>query len=293
MKIDVVMPTYNSNKWHFKYVLKRLRNEFNVNKFIVIDKFSNDGSDRIIREYFPEAVIVRTRANLAYARYIGIKLVETEWFLFNDDDAIVLPGASRLAERFMRIKKVGALELGTFGLNPTNKVLINKVYVDKTPTLLLKRKTSNLTWNEVVKNGIIYLTRGFTFSTLIRTEAVMDYVPNPYMGAFEDYDITQHIINRGYAWILIDQPLVLHVGWYTNSYLRGIKVQMTKALWHGSSVKYANIPRKFLFIHSISRIFSSTMKMIANKEIGDVYYLIWHLVLIPSMFQNKYVEINR
>jgi hypothetical protein len=69
----------------------------------------------------------------------------------------------------MRIKKVGALELRT---------------------LLFKRKTSNLILNEVVKNGLIYLTRGFTFSTFIRTDAVKDYVPNPYMGAFEDYVIT-------------------------------------------------------------------------------------------------------
>jgi len=293
MKTDVVMPTYNSNKWYFKYVLRRLRNEFNINKFIVIDKFSNDGTDKVIREYFPDAVIIKTHVNLAYARYIGIKLVETEWFLFNDDDAIVLPGASRIVERFMRIKKVGALELGTFGLNSTNKVLINKVYVDKAPTLLFKRKTNNLTLNEVVKNGLIYLTRGFTFSTFIRTDAVKDYVPNPYMGAFEDYVITQHIINRGYAWILVDEPLVLHVGWYTNNYLQGIKVQIMKALWHGSSVKYANIPRKLLFIHSISRLISSTREIIANKDISSVYYLTWHLFLIPSMLQNKYVEINR
>jgi glycosyltransferase involved in cell wall biosynthesis len=292
MKVDVVMPTYNSNKWYFKHVLRRLREEFDVNNFIVVDKFSRDGTDKVVKEYFPDAIIIRSHANLAYARYLGIKLVETEWLLFNDDDAIVLPGASSIVGKLVKVSKIGAIELGTFGLKPTNHVVMN-VDVRKKPTLMLKRRLVDLTSKDVVKCGLMHLARGFLFSTLIKLEAIKDWKPHPCLGAFEDYVITQRVLSKGFEWVLIDEPLVLHTGWYTKSHISGIKVQAMKALWHGSSVRFTGIPRELLFLQCISRIFSSLKNLIKGKGMDPIYYLSWNLFFMVSVFQQKHAEISR
>jgi glycosyltransferase involved in cell wall biosynthesis len=292
MKVDIVMPTYNSNRWYFRLVLRRLREEFNVNNFIVVDKFSRDGTTKVVKEYFPGAIIIRSHANLAYARYLGIRLVETEWFLFNDDDAIVLPGTSSVVEKLVKISKIGAIELGTFGLKPTNCIVIN-VEAIKKPTLMLKRKLVDLTPKDVVKSGLMHLARGFLFSTLIRLEAIKDWRPHPRLGAFEDYVITQHVLSKGFKWMLVDEPLVLHTGWYAKSNFSSIKVQAVKALWHGSSVRYIGIPRKLLFLQCISRIFGSLKDLVKGKGMDSINYLTWNFIFLISMFQQKYVEISR
>jgi glycosyltransferase involved in cell wall biosynthesis len=286
------MPTYNSNRWHFRHVLRRLSEEFDVNNFIVVDKFSRDGTDRVVKEYFPGAIIIRSHANLAYARYLGIRLVETEWFLFNDDDAMVLPGASSVVEKLVKASKIGAIELGTFGLKPTNHVVIN-VEALKKPTLMLKRRLADLTLKDVVKGGLMHLARGFLFSTLIKLEAIKDWKPHPRLGAFDDYVITQHVLSKGFKWVLVDEPLVLHTGWYTKSNFSSIKVQAMKALWHGSSVRYIDIPRKLLFLQCISRIFSLPKNLLKGKGMDFINYLLWNLFFMFSMFQQKYYEIDR
>ncbi len=298
MKIDVVMPTYNSNKWYFKYVLRRLKEEIRVNKLIVIDKFSSDGTISVIREYFPDALIIQTRANLAYARYIGIKLVETEWFLFNDDDAIIIPGAVRRAKKLMQIGKIGAIELGTFGLKASNSIHLTTIPNDEKPILFIKKSIHDVTIDDAMFKGLMYLTRGFTFSTFVRKDIVIDWKPHPNLGAFEDYSLTQHIINKGYLWVLIDEPLVFHVGWYAKDYLTGTYNQIRKALWHSSSLRYVDIPHKMILTHSLARIISSLKNMVINTlrkrgTLEPILDLTWHLAFIISMPISNYAEIKR
>jgi hypothetical protein len=90
----------------------------------------------------------------------------------------VLPGASSVVEKLVKLSKVGAIELGTFGLKPTNHVVI-KVEALKKPTLMLKRRLVDLTSKDIVKGGLMHLARGFLFSTFIKLEAIKDWKPHP------------------------------------------------------------------------------------------------------------------
>jgi glycosyltransferase involved in cell wall biosynthesis len=85
--IDVIMCTYNSRRRGLlSVVLESIKNYVPVNRLIVIDKHSNDGTVELVKQYFQNnSFIVRTNVNIAYARYMGIKLVETEWFAFIDE----------------------------------------------------------------------------------------------------------------------------------------------------------------------------------------------------------------
>ncbi len=144
----------------------------------------------------------------------------------------------------------------------------------------------------------MYLTRGFTFSTLVRKDIVVDWKPHPNLGAFEDYSLTQHIINKGYLWVLVDEPLVFHVGRYAEDYLTSIYNQVKKALWHSSSLRYIDIPHRLMLIYSLIRIISSLKNMginvlRKNRTIEPILDLIWYLAFTISMPISKYAEIKR
>jgi glycosyltransferase involved in cell wall biosynthesis len=104
--IDVIMCTYNSRRRGLlSFVLESIKNYVPVNRLIVIDKHSNDGTVELVKQYFQNnSFIVRTNVNIAYARYMGIKLVETEWFAFIDDDAIILPSCGKLSQNILAPK---------------------------------------------------------------------------------------------------------------------------------------------------------------------------------------------
>jgi glycosyltransferase involved in cell wall biosynthesis len=88
-KIDVVMPTWNSSKPYFEQVIKFIKDNVPVHKFVVVDRFSKDGTLDVIKKYFPDAVIIQTNANLAIARKIGILHTDCEFIGFIDDDVFI------------------------------------------------------------------------------------------------------------------------------------------------------------------------------------------------------------
>lgn len=91
--IDVVMCTWNSNQPYFEKCLKSVKREVPVHHFIVVDRFSRDGTVNVIKKYF-EPTVVYSNENLAKARMIGINLVDTEYFAFVDDDMELPKGCS-------------------------------------------------------------------------------------------------------------------------------------------------------------------------------------------------------
>lgn len=107
MKIDVVMLTRNSNKPWFRRVLNAIYENIPVHCFIVVDGCSMDGTIDAIKSVFKEKVkVLRTHTSLGGARYLGMKLVDTEWFAFIDSDVEILEGWFDEAKNFMSHKKI-------------------------------------------------------------------------------------------------------------------------------------------------------------------------------------------
>jgi glycosyltransferase involved in cell wall biosynthesis len=88
-KIDVIMPTWNSNRPFFKRVIELIKCYVPVHKFIIVDRYSTDGTLEVIKEYFPNAIIIQTNSNLALARKIGIRYADCEIISFIDDDVFI------------------------------------------------------------------------------------------------------------------------------------------------------------------------------------------------------------
>ena len=289
MKIDVVMCTYNSNKRVFPLVLEGIRRAIPLNRLIVVDRHSRDGTVETIKKYFPDALIIRSNANLAYARHIGIRYVETEWFAFIDDDAIVLPHWFKCLYPFTQHEDVGAVEGGVpFSLNTFNMRSILSSLSCSNQSVFVKRSIKSVTARDAITKGLLHLVRGFTINTLIRTEAVKDWKPNPYMGAWDDYSITQHVINKGYKWLVMDVPLCIHGGG-SHSWVDYIRAWFRKGLWHGSSLRYTDIPRNFILLHSLARITTMTLKLFKGKDPLLIGSLAWYPGFFIGMNSRKYI----
>ncbi|ADN49858.1 glycosyltransferase family 2 protein [Vulcanisaeta distributa] len=300
MRIDVVMPTYNSNKGIFPLVLESIRRYVPLNRLIVVDRYSSDGTVELIKEKFPDALIIQTSASLGYARYIGIKFVETEWFAFIDSDVIVLPQWFRVLSGFMKHERIGAVEGSYIQLADIlytqefrliidiYKYINNSILDNQVSLIKYKLPLSKMNILNILKNGLTDVRPIFN-NSLIRTEAVKDWVPNPYLNAYEDLAVAQHIIRRGYYWLTINIPLVLH-GNPPRSNLNKLRASIRKGLWEGAGIKYTGIPRDFVALYTVTRLLGALYRLVRNKDPFNLAMRIAFLLSLPS---NKYLVVKR
>lgn len=109
--IDIIMCTWNSNKPWFRKCLLSIRRQVDVCHFIVVDKYSYDDTVSVIKSIFPDAVVIQTNANLAVARAVGIRHVDTKYFAFIDDDVQLCKDWLTKLIRFIRDREgVGAVQ---------------------------------------------------------------------------------------------------------------------------------------------------------------------------------------
>ena len=64
------------------------------------------GTIEMVKEFFNKRTkVIRTDASLGGARYLGMRVVDTEWFAFIDSDVEILPGlfeaANSITQYFM------------------------------------------------------------------------------------------------------------------------------------------------------------------------------------------------
>jgi hypothetical protein len=168
-------------------------------------------------------LIVETSRPLGVARQNAFGKVETEFFVSLDDDAFITPSWFSTIFSFMdenvgvvagKHKKVG------FGKSIDHE--INK-----------SRKPRNLKKGE----------RGLTVNYLGRTKLFKDWAPSSEeLDCFEDYEITQHVLNKGYSWIevLVD----------SEHRYDGLLSIPKKSFWLAGGMKKA-LPPKTLAIHAI------------------------------------------
>lgn len=141
-------------------------------------------------------LVVERSSPLAWARMRAIQRVETEWFAFMDDDVLV--GPTWFDEITSHIDAdVGAV-CGREQL---------RGYGEKWDEALNRYRRARGTVE--LKPG----ERGLTLDTVIRTDLVRDWKPSRRdLSSYEDYEITQHILAKGYRYIWVNVP-VDHYSW--------------------------------------------------------------------------------
>lgn len=276
-KIDVIMCTWNSNKPWFKRCLISIKREIPVCHFIVVDRFSNDGTVSVIKNIFPDAVIVQNNFNLGKARQEGIKYVDTQWFAFIDDDIELFNGWFKTITNYIR-SSTGAIAFVAL------------------PELewLKKLSCSSREITQSLRKPWIILRRIYCTNTLIRTSIVKDWDPPSFLSSGEDIHLSKHIIDKGYEIILLYNYYVKHHGrWGLNS--------SRKNLWHYAGLRilkmlgYINITTTKL----VKRFFFSFLKGIyisikLKEPLALCYLILSDLYRLKGWIEwNKYLVWRR
>lgn len=252
--IDVVMCTWNSNRSYFRRCLLSVRREVAVHHFVVVDRYSSDGTLEAVRSMFPNAKIFQTTENLACARRIGIACVDTRYFAFIDDDIEV---SKVWFPNLISLIKGGKHVAAVQGF-----IRYHVDYLDKAQRFELSRRRGDI---REISN------RGYTHNTIILTETVRDFNPPPTVHSWEDFLLTQHVLRKGYKWLETDQAQVIH---YRNAgidFLSELHNSILRAKWNGAGDRLVHT-----YLSSHGRAFADLL-LSSFKSI--LYYLVVTIVV--------------
>jgi len=197
MKLDVVLLTKNSLKPCLFECVESIYRNVPVNRLIVVDGGSTDGTLELVKKYPNVEIIEDSHGTRASARQKGIDAVETEWHIHVDSDVILCEDWFKKAWRNVA-DDVGAV----WGVAvPNEKHYYNAVYA------------MSKYYHTSVKNLMVRQMRSeryMTHDTLIRTSTVKGIKIPPNLQIYEDDYIGQHIKRKGYRFLKVPEPYCLH-----------------------------------------------------------------------------------
>ncbi|MEM2742275.1 MAG: glycosyltransferase family A protein [Nitrososphaeria archaeon] len=262
-RFDVVMPTLNSvlrvGRNIFRKVLSQIHKCIPLNRLLVVDDGSNDGTLEILKEF--NAVVMKGVGNLGKAREIGIKNVDTEWFYFIDDDNII---PSKFHERMWAESDKNTGMIYSDAISPFDNYLVRYENI-----MGKMRRTFGF------KN--VWEIRGYTGATLVRTCAVKE-IEIPNIARQEDRFIKNYIEQHGWKVKFLPSIKVLHfnrnLSMPNTYYLEGHGLAKMKLL---SKTKMliswlSTYPKTILAFPYVSKIklLSDVPKMYYYKYLGYV-----------------------
>ncbi|MEM3735298.1 MAG: glycosyltransferase [Candidatus Bathyarchaeia archaeon] len=197
MRIDVILLTKNSLKPCLNDCLKSIYSNVPVNRLIVVDGGSSDGTIDLISKFPKVKVINDSKGNRATARQKGIDAVETEWHLHVDSDVILCKDWFKKASKYLK-DDVGAI----WGVAiPIEKHSFNIVYA---MSKLYRLPIKDLLLKQIRSE------RYNTHDTLIRTEAVRGIRIPKDLHVWEDDYIGRYVIKKGFKFLKVKNPYCLH-----------------------------------------------------------------------------------
>jgi len=197
MKLDVVLLTKNSLKPCLFECVESIYRNIPVNRLLVIDGGSTDGTLELLRRYPNVKVIDDKNGTRASARQKGIDAVRTDWHVHVDSDVI-------LCEHWFEKawKNVGEDVGAVWGVAVPNEkhyynatYAMSKLYHMSLKDLMVRQMRSE---------------RYMMHDTLIRTSAVRDIKIPPNLHIWEDDYIGRHIIEKGCRFLKVTEPYCLH-----------------------------------------------------------------------------------
>ena len=103
---SVIIPTYNQASFLRKALNSVMRQEFKNFEIIIIDNFSTDETEKIIKSFKKKIIYkkIKNRGIIAKSRNKGIQLSKGKWLAFLDSDD--LWSSNKLKEIHEQIKRV-------------------------------------------------------------------------------------------------------------------------------------------------------------------------------------------
>lgn len=204
--VDVCMPTYNSGTVIVE-TINRLadaigRASIDVNRVVAVDNESTDRTKNRLRESVSkhdwDLLLHSKPTSLPKAREVAVDLVETDWFLFLDDDVRLKEPYFEAVREWTDCARVGAIQGRKESRNDH-------------PADWVRRR----------------VRRGGTHATLFRTAAVSGVSIPADIKVLEDEFLRRVVESRNYRWVLDPMAEFSHevqdrhpIGW-TEGYVGG------------------------------------------------------------------------
>lgn len=179
--VSVIIPTWNSMP-EFEICLKSLTKNIPkhiLDELIVLDRYSNDGTAEIAKQY--GCTVHQLNSILGKARMEGMKLAKNDIVLFVDSDIQLSQ------EWFQRMEQYWTEQTGMLcGRTIDDNEKLGKMLVWK-----MERELHGEP--RLLRKGM----RGKTHNTFLRKELVLDSDIS-HLSAWEDWVLTQSVLEKGY-----------------------------------------------------------------------------------------------
>ena len=246
--IDIVILTKNSEHLLDKCLSSIYRN-VPVNKLIVVDGFSTDGTLKILDAFnkrHGNVTVLCLNGSRAKAREKGIAQVTTAWFMFADSDIILSKDWYQNAQKNIQAD-VGAV----WGVN-----------IDVIPNLRDRRFVQ---LQQLIAQQCFAL-RGGTHDTLIRRDLVDDIKIPEQLHTYEDAFITNWIKDKGYRAVVGENIYCLHFkppeNWNPRGAISGAVQEMKCGIVYSHNFVYMAYYPIFMFYWAMQIAFQNMRKLL-------------------------------
>jgi GT2 family glycosyltransferase len=109
--IDIIIPSFNGKYLLEKHLPEVLKNSGYLNRVIIIDNGSTDGTVNWLEEYYPEIIIVKNKTNLGFTKPInqGVAKSNAQFFVLLNNDVRPEKDYLKNTLRFFQDEKVFAV----------------------------------------------------------------------------------------------------------------------------------------------------------------------------------------
>ena len=196
-------------------------------------------------------LIIDTSKPLGWARQRAIQKVTTEWFAFIDDDVKIDPNWFNLLIPYTHRPGIGAVQ-GTLLVKGLGDAFDEAINSTQKNDIEERRKPDSV---------------GHTHNTLIKTELVKNWLPSrDDLNAFEDYEITQHIIGQEYRWLVIPTESAHYWSWSKLA---------KNAIWANKWWKRVFSPTRKQILKRIRGFIKMSFRHLRKRGVRVFVYYVW------------------
>ncbi len=244
---SIIIASYNTKDFTLQCLKSIYENVKNLSfEVICIDNNSRDGSPDLIREKFPEVVLIENEENLGYAKAnnIGISKSVGQYVILLNSDTVVMPGSLEHVVEFMRSHPDAGAASPKL-LNPDGTIQ----YCIRTLPSITTAIFQSLRWHQFFPGNRItekYYKTSLNYDEVLSVDsigttcyairrAVLDEVgllDEEFRMYNVDLDFNKRIKNAGYNIYFLPEARIIHYGGVSvnqNSY-RGL-IEQHQGMW--------------------------------------------------------------
>jgi GT2 family glycosyltransferase len=226
MDVSIVIVSYNTCRI-LDECIASIKKETNVGyEIIVVDNASTDNSCRMLREKYPEVLLIENRENAGFARANnqGFAIAQGKYFFMLNSDTVILDGAVDKLINFMEknpdVGICGPRNVGRDGElqyncdhfpSFWNTLWVYSNLVNRYPKVKMFKRSRMQYWDY---GEIKDVERIAGCALMIRSDLYIKLggLDNNFFMYFEETDLCYRVIREGYRVVYFPYAIIIHYG---------------------------------------------------------------------------------